>query len=174
MTHDPQRSPVPRGVSLLAGAAELHPLVLVEASGALGILLAKRRCPGNRLEKVLYYRSVMGEPYIIFLDAVELLVLDGFNIARETSKGALIHDPSIMPYEITHLSADTQEAFIDHIAGHDTPWVEKTVASLFARTPGFSLSEDGRLLSPPDYGHGLEHFIGHHPFVDPLKARRHD
>lgn len=169
--HPPRRQPH-RDLSVLVGACELFPVVLVEASSALGILLGKRRCPNDRLEEVLYFRFIMGEAYTIFLDAVDLDVLDGYSIACDAETGALIHDPSLLPYEVTHLTREIHKLFVDRILNHDNQWVERSIASLFEKRPGFSVGPDHRLICPPDYGHGFEHFMGTHAFIDPKRAKR--
>lgn len=110
----------------------------------------------------------MGEPYARFLDAVELVTIEGFSVARAVADGGIFYEPSRVAYEIKNIPPGQYGQFVDHIVGHDLPWVEREVAKLFQDCPGFSLTSEGKLIAPAGYANGLEQFVGSYPFVDPL------
>jgi len=149
------------------GAADRFPVVLVEATGALGVLVAERRCPDETLERVLYFRSLMGQPYARFFETVELLTVDGFAVARTNAEDAIFFEPSSIPYVIENISKGQYERFVDDVVDHRCAQAEQFVTKLFSATEGFARDSDGRLVPPPDYANAMDQSIGSYPFVEP-------
>src|SRR5262245_35418548 len=124
-------------VRVAIGAGDPFPVVLIEAHSALGVLVAKRCCPGEILEGVLYFRSLMGEPYARFFKTVELLTLDGFSVARVPGDEALFLEPSSRAYAVKNISEDEYEQFVDDVCAYRRERAEQFIAMLFANAEGF-------------------------------------
>lgn len=163
----PQLKIPKQGSRVAIGAADCFPIVLVEATGALGVLAAQRRCPDETLEKVLYFRLLMGQPYARFFDAVELLSIDGFFVARVLPEQALFFEPSTIPYAIKNLSKAQYEQFVDDVVTYRCDRVEELISTIFSVSPGFSLGANGKLRPPARYASGMDHFLAEHTFVEP-------
>jgi hypothetical protein len=154
------------------GVGEECPVVLVEVSGALGVLIAQRRCPGEVLEEVLYFRALMGEPYALFVPRVELVTIDGFSVALASAEEGIFYEPSRVPYALKNIGAKQYSKFVDRIVAHDVKWVEKNLVRLFAGCPGFALNGKGKLRAPVDYASGMDHFMNSHSFIEPKGANK--
>jgi len=171
MDTSPQSQRPAQKPAIAIGAGDLYPVVLIEVSGAIGALFAERRCPNETLEKVVYFRSLMGEPHALFLHSVELATLDGYFVAMEPREKGIFYEPSRRPYEIRNIAAEWYNQFVDHIVNHDAKWVEEKLSALFSGCPGFSMDAEGRLAAPEDYARGLDAFLGQYPFVEPKEAK---
>jgi hypothetical protein len=164
---------VPHKDSLTAtGAADRFRVVLIEATGALGVLVAERCCPNETLERVLYFRALMGEPHARFFESVQLLTIDGFSVARVTSGDALFFEPSAVPYAVGNMTESQYTEFVDNVVAYRCGRAEQLITSLFAQTPGFSLDPDRGLITPPDYATAMDHFVCSYPFVEPNEPSR--
>ena len=172
MTPEPQTiRPVPKAITAI-GAGEPCPVVLVEVSGALGALFALRRCPGEVLEQVLYFRALMGTPYACFLESVELVSMDGYTVARAMAEERIFYEPSRVPYAMVNISPEVYGQFVNHIVRHEVDWVEDNLVGLFARVPGFSIDAQANLVAPKGYALGFDHFADSQAFIEPKAATR--
>ena len=147
-------------------------MVLVEATGAIGALLAMRRCPDETLERVLYFRSLMGQPYARFFETVELLTIDGFYVARSDTEDALFLEPSSIPYAIENISKSQYDAFVNDVVHYRCARAELFITSLFFNTDGFGIDAEGNLVPPPKYANSMDHFLTNHGFVNPHEPSR--
>jgi len=159
-------------IRVAVGAAEVCPVVLVETAGALGVLIAQRRCPDERLEKVLYFRVLMDEPYAIFLPEAELRTMEGYSVVYVESQDGLIYEPSQVPYAIKNIRPAQYAQYVDRIVAQDAGWVVREIKDLFGKCEGFSLTTNGELTAPENYAMGFEHFAASHSFVMPKGAKR--
>ena len=155
------------GSRVAIGAADRFPVVLIETTGALGVLVAERRCPHETLERVLYFRALMGQPYARFFETVELLTIEGFSVAQARAEDALFFEPSSIPYAIRNISKGQYEQFVDDVVAYRCECAEQLIARLFANEEGFSIDPGGRLKAPTDYANAMDHFLSHHNFVEP-------
>lgn len=156
-----------KGAPVALGAAVRFPVVLVEASGALGALVAERCCPDETLERVLYFRSLMGEPYARFFNTVELLSMDGFSVARAVGEDEIFFEPSLVPYAIENISKIQYDLFVDNVVDYCCDRAEHFITSLFCNRAGFSVDAEGRLVPPPDYACAMDRFMASSTFVEP-------
>ena len=155
------------GNRIAVGADEMFTVVLVETNGALGVLVAERRGPNETLERVLYFRSLMGEHYARFFETVELLAISGFSAARSVSEDAIFFEPSLIPYATENISRNQYECFVDDVVDYRCDRAELFITSLFSTTNGVSMDSEGRLAAPPNYANAMDQFMGDYSFVDP-------
>lgn len=160
------------GSRTATGAADRFRVVLIEATGALGVLVAEWCCPNEILERVLYFRALMGEPHARFFESVQLLTIDGFSVARVTGGDALFFEPSAVPYSVGNMTESQYKEFVDDVVAYRCGCAERLITSLFANAPGFSLDSDRRLIAPPDYANAMDHFLCGYPFVEPNEPSR--
>lgn len=159
---------VPRDGSRVAiGAASRFPIVLVECTGALGVLVAERCCTNETLKRVLYFRALMEQPYAKFFEGVELLTVDGFFVARVTSEDAVFYEPSSVPYAIENLTRLQYDQFVDDVVAYRTESIFQLVSIVFSRADGFSIDSGGRLTPPAEYANGMSQFLSKFTFVEP-------
>jgi hypothetical protein len=164
---------IPRGGSRIAiGGADRFPVVLIEATSAIGVLVAERGCPGETLERVLYFRLLMGEPYARFFNTVELLTIDGYSVARVPTEDAIFFEPSSVPYVIKNISEAQYNQFVDDVVAYRSEGAEQLILSLFAVAEGFSIDSDQRLQAPADYASAMDHFLCDYSFVQPKEPSR--
>jgi hypothetical protein len=176
----PKKMPEPKpqlgvpqvGSRIAIGAADRFPVVLIEVAGALGVLVAERRCPDETLERVLYFRALMGQPYARFFENVELLTLEGFSVAQAMTEDALFFEPSSIPYAIKNISEGQYEQFVDDVVAYRCERAERLISSLFVNAEGFSIDAEGRLKAPAGYANAMDHFLSHYNFVEPNEPSR--
>lgn len=156
------------GTSRVAiGAAERFPIVLVEATGVTGVLVAERRCPDKTLERVVYFRSLMGQPYARFFEKVELVRIGDYYLARAIPDNAVFYEPSRIPYAVENITKEQYDDFVDNMTAYDCSRIERFVASAFSKSEGFSLDASGALNAPEDYSNGMLEFLATVRFVEP-------
>lgn len=164
---EPQTEGPSKGSRIAIGMPESYPVVLVETSGALGVLVAERRCPDETLEKVLYFRVVMGKPHARFFETVELLRIDGFSVAQIAHEDAIFFDPSSIPYAIENISKSQYECFVNDVVDYQCARAEGFVTAIFSTSDGFAIDSEGKLAAPADYARAMDQFMGRYSFVEP-------
>ena len=97
----PERQPPRRAVRTAVGAGSRFPVVLVEASGVLGVLVAESQRSDSVFDDVLYFRSVLGTSFAQTYQTVELSNQDGFYVARVSGEREIFYEPSKIPYALS-------------------------------------------------------------------------
>ena len=163
----PERQPPRRAVRTAVGAGSRFPVVLVEASGVLGVLVAESQRSDSVFDDVLYFRSVLGTPFAQTYQTVELSNQDGFYVARVSGEREIFYEPSKIPYAIEVFTKSEFDDFVDDVVAYRTESAEAAITKLFGSSEGFSLSEQGQLVPPLDYAGGLDRFLLTSSFVEP-------
>jgi hypothetical protein len=160
-----------RGSLIAIGASSSFPVILIEVTGALGILVAERSCPDWTLERVLYFRLLMDQPYARFFETVELLNFEGFSVAQTKCSEALFFEPSTIPYSIRNISKNQYEQLVDDIIAYRVDRAEYEISHMFANEEGFSLDAKGHLKAPANYANAMDQFFSKYKFVEPHEPK---
>ena len=163
----PERQPPKRSARTAIGAGARFPVVLIEASGVLGVLVAESQRSDSVFDDVLYFRTILGAPYAQTYKTVELSTKDGFYVAKVPGEPQIFYEPSKIPYAVEVFTRSEFNRFVDDVVGYRTKGAEVAITKLFGQSEGFSVNELGELIPPQEYAQGLDRFLLSSSFVEP-------